>query len=253
MKKIILIALIAALLAGALLYVWLGNVEARNTPPAPQQEPTVTVYLTAVEIPAFTPLKQEHVTEVNYPARLVPENAATDPRDIAGKVCSTDLVPGQMLLLDMLGSLEEKAPGLSYRIPEGMRAMTISITGTAGVDGYILAGDRIDLLVSVTAADEELKGKMKLSKTKETELPGVYTGVLLENVEVIELGDVNFEGGMYDSLTLALRPEDCMLISSVENTEGFTGFTALLRGREDEGAMPRGWYTFGELGEGGAK
>ena len=58
MRKIVIFALIAALCAGALLYFYLGNLEA-------QKEVKVeydSIVVAAVDIPAFTPITSDMVT-----------------------------------------------------------------------------------------------------------------------------------------------------------------------------------------------
>ena len=240
MKKILLFAAAAALLTGLLLFAWLGNLERQAAAPAAEPGPTVTVYLTAEAIPACTPITRELVTAAEYPESLVPANAALDPAEIAGKVCAADLVPGQLLLTDMLGELGEEAPGLSYEIPAGMRALTVSVGSTTGAGGYILAGDRIDLLMTCTP------------ETAEGEAAEARTGVLLENVLVLALGEIGFESGLYDSLTLALTPEECLTAVAALNGTEASVLTAVLRARGDESPAPETWVTLAERTGGAA-
>lgn len=250
MKRTYLIAALFAIICGLLIYKYLGSLEER-TQKAEQGAKGETVQATlamkklvvaAQDIPPLTPLTEEMLAEKEFPADYAPENAATDLKALIGLQADGTIYTGEILLTTSVGKLEELSEDLAFEVPEGMRAMTINIDSLSGVGGYIVKGDRIDLMHYIEAelwvdeseeAAEEVPDEENASAQEETKevlsdyvitengekrvlSPGVIQ-ILLQNVEVLRTGMYGYsrEGGtVYNSLTLALSPEDCLLLYS---------------------------------------
>jgi len=104
---------------------------------APRQ---TTVYAAAADIPASTVITPGQVRREVIDVPAYP-GAAADP---AGKIAAVPMVPGQVILNDMLTSPGEA--GLAYRVPRGMYAMAVPTNKVTSVAGAIRPGDLIDVI-----------------------------------------------------------------------------------------------------------
>lgn len=164
-----------------------------------------------------------------------------------GKVVRTSMTPGQPLTQGALVGPGERG-FLAAVLSEGMRAITVSVSDTSGVAGFVFPGDRVDLIlttevpredaptikvsqtvlrnVRVLAVDQrtnDLENQPKVGRTVTLEV----TPKLVEKIAVMQrLG----------SLSLSLRP-------LTENAAAASG-----QSRVDEAPMPsdaRPTYTLG--------
>lgn len=227
MKKIYIIAAVAAIISGALLYFYLNKKEEASIPEGPSIVKVLTV---SEEVPAFTELTPDNLMYVEFPEDYVPKDAVLKASDAVGSVSDGTLYPGEIILSSMIGTEKEKARSMSYAIPEGMRAMTVEVDNVGGVAGYIAAGDFIDLLLYVSPQPAEEEGK--------EDIPA-YTYICGDNIEVLAVGDVTFEGGaVYTSLTLSLTPEQCREVYAAQSMCNYDGsgcgLNALLRRHGDK-------------------
>lgn len=225
MKKIYLIAAVAAVISGLLLFFYLRGVEADANANA-VQEATGQVVTPAADIPAYTPLTAEMLTTTDMPKDCIPANAVTSISDCLGLVSDSVLYPGEVLLTPMIGPIEEKAEELSYLVPEGKRAMAITVNAITGVGGYITAGDHVDLILYCSSTSEE--GELT-----------AYTQIVGDNIEVLAAGDIAYEAGsVYTTITLALTPEECREVYAAQALCSFDnvgcGLNVLLRSPGDE-------------------
>ncbi len=221
MKKIVLFALIAALCAGALLYFYLGKLEA-------QKQVTVeydSVVVAASNIPAYTPITSDMVTLKKIPLGYAHPLAAHSMDEVVGFVTESDIVEGEEVLPAKLKQFGEIASGLSYVVPEGMRAVTVAVDEVSGIAGFLQRGDYVDVISYTTTtyipaeapvvADGQTPSAAQLPQTLSTTL------VAAQNVRVVAIGKASSgaattaEGETdsgYSSVTLLLSPEDTMRV-----------------------------------------
>lgn len=243
MKKIGLFAAIAALLCGFLIYSWLNSVEKRvEDAQAEQKIETVGIITAAVDIPPYTSITQDMLSISSFPAEYVPANAAKSYDEVLGMSADGTIYTGEMILTTAISKPEQTGGPLSYYIPDGMRAMTISVNSVSGVAGYITKGDLIDVMVYYEAEPEkeenegEGEGKDNIIYTSFGTSFDASAGIniaLLEGVEVLEI-DTPFytKEGVYTSLTLALTTEQCTKLNLMQWREGAT-LSLALRARDD--------------------
>ncbi len=224
MKKVVLFALIAALCAGALLYVYLGKLE--------QQKEVKVVYesvvVAAQPIPAYTPITPDMVTIKQVPQGSSHPSAARSADEVIGFVTESALITGEEILPAKLKQPGQAESGLSYVVPVGMRAITIAVDDISGVAGFIQRGDYIDVLAYVSVKvlgfdgmDPELYKQMTGQDVPAEDI-GVTvesaTVVIAQNICVAAIGKTfansssEIEGG-YGSITLFVTPEDAMRIN----------------------------------------
>ena len=161
--------------------------------------PAAKVVVAQVAIPRGTSLKAELLTTANWPVNLTPSGAVTNIEEAEGRVLLTPLVPGEPLLQGKIGDV---GIGAATLVRPGMRAYTIHTpTLSAGVAGFVLPGNKVDILLTVTKDPDDRSG-------------GAITTTLLQNVEVLaadhRLGqaDNKVEGKQsLKSVTLLVTPD----------------------------------------------
>jgi pilus assembly protein CpaB len=143
-----------------------------NPVSGPERE-TVPVVVAAVDISRGTTLTEDLVKTRSFPKEVVPSGSAARPEEILGRVASTDLVKDEAVL-DGKMAPKGSGRGLAALTREGMRAVTVLTPNVAaGVAGFILPGNRVDVLLTV-------KGQGFNDPSG-----GAITTRLLQNVEII--------------------------------------------------------------------
>ncbi len=141
--------------------------------PAAAEAETVPVVVAACDIPRGASLTAELLATRAWPKTLAPAGAMSQLADALDRVTIGPLAQGEPLL-DAKLTTRGAGRGLSALIPPGMRAFTIQTPGVAaGVAGFVLPGNRVDVLLTVsTPALNDPTG-------------GGSTTTLLQNVEIL--------------------------------------------------------------------
>ena len=230
MKKIVLFALIAALCAGALLYFYLGKLEQQKEVKIEYEN----VIVATTTIPAYTPITADMVTIRQVPLGTAHPLAARTLEEVVGYVTESETLEGEQLLPPKLKQLGQTESGLSYIIPEGMRAVTIPVDEVTGVAGFLQRGDYVDVITNVatayapTPAEQGQADAVQAEPAADGTMPAVQTGtterattlVAAQNVRIAALGTsltngsgTNADGVIsYASITLFLTPEEAMRV-----------------------------------------
>ena len=238
MKKVVVFALIAALCAGALLYFYLGKIEQQHEVKVEYE----SVVVAAVNIPAYTPITTEMVTLSQVPLGSSHPLAAHTLEEVIGYVTENDIIAGEQILPVKLKQLGESDSGLSYIVPDGMRAVTIAVDEVTGVAGFLQRGDYVDVISYITTSYEpttETQDLTQASQSDQAALAGetdltaateqpVQTGegsqsttlIAAQNVRIAALGTslANGTSGAaegavgYNTITLFLTPEQAMRV-----------------------------------------
>jgi pilus assembly protein CpaB len=223
MKKVVLFALIAALCAGALLYFYLGNLEAQKE----VQVEYDNVVVAATTIPAYTPITADMVTYKQIPLGYAHPLAARTMEEVVGYVTESDIIEGEQLLPSKLKQYGETDSGLSYVVPEGMRAVTIAVDEVSGVAGFLQRGDYVDVISYTTTTYVPTETAPAQDGTTETTVTAQAlqsqstTLIAAQNVRVAAVGmslsttastTEDQAAAGYNSVTLLLSPEDAMRV-----------------------------------------
>ena len=85
-----------------------------------------------------------HVGEV---VNLMPYGAFVKLEDVKGKVATQSILPGEFIVA---GRLTDKHGGstLAAVVPEGKRAVTVRVNDVVGVAGFLLPGNRVDVIAT---------------------------------------------------------------------------------------------------------
>src|ERR1022692_954353 len=166
---VLLFATIVATVASLLLYRLLIN----RPQPAKAAMATTQIVLASRDIDVGTVLKEEDVKLSDWPGS-VPVGASTKTTDVVGRGITTAIYSKEPVIESRLAP-KGAGGGLAAMIPPGMRAFAIRVNEVVGVAGFVVAGMRVDILISGNKPGGD-QGLGTLSKT------------LLQNVEVLSAG-----------------------------------------------------------------
>jgi pilus assembly protein CpaB len=169
-KKILIFAVLIGILTIFALNRYIISLQ--KALPAQAQVSYSKVVVAAGVIPANVKITGDMVTLKSIPSESVHPEAITSMDKVVGKIANSQIVKGEQVLSSRILGDVSKAT-LAYRVPEGMRAVTIPNSEITGVAGHINAGDRIDILVNH-------------KDPKINPLPSTYTQ--FQNIEIAAVG-----------------------------------------------------------------
>ena len=143
---LILFAGVMALAAGWMADNWLKQ---QNEPIVQQeeQEETVPVMRAALDIPYGQTVEAQHVQQVEMPVSLAPEGVATSADELIGQIAQSDVIRGETLMKAKF-SAHLEGNTLAALIEPNKRAITVRVNDVIGVAGFLLPGNRVDILAS---------------------------------------------------------------------------------------------------------
>lgn len=185
----LIFAFVLASATGAGIYLYLKGVPATLEPSEPDTVPVVVV---RQDLTFGTKLSEDHLKVVQYPKDAVPAGAIASIDSVVSQTNKVFLVENEAVVASKLSGV---GGGLSVRIPENMRAISLDVNEVTGVNGFVLPGDRVDVLVTV---DNARGPNVAVTKT------------ILQNVEVAAAGAKTEEYGKgrvtVQSVTLIVEP-----------------------------------------------
>jgi pilus assembly protein CpaB len=152
---------IGIMLAGAA--VILVNQRLQSVPPPVQATggeaiATATVLVAATDVAYAGRLDPAHVRPVRWPADSVPQGTFATADELFGdgsqtRVALRPIAAGEPLLQSRVSGFGGRA-SMSAVVEEGNRAFTIRVNEVSGVAGFLLPGDRVDILMTRTQDNE---------------------------------------------------------------------------------------------------
>ncbi|HUU83087.1 MAG TPA: Flp pilus assembly protein CpaB [Phycisphaerae bacterium] len=150
---------------------------------------TVTTFVAKTDIPASIELSAEMLARVETPkSPLVPEGAFTSPDELIGRVTSKSIPQGSVISPLSLAP-PGTPPGLTERIDEGFRAVSVKIDEVSGVAGQVRPDDFVDVIVV-----------MKVKHGRKTD---TIARIILQKVKVIAVGQNLASQTQADAASLA--------------------------------------------------
>jgi pilus assembly protein CpaB len=142
---LLLIALVLAVAAGSGVYLYLKGVSAAEA----RGPETVPVVVATKDMTFGTTLQENSIRVVDFPAESVPVGSYSTTDTILHQVTKVFVAQGEPILASKLAAI---GGGLSVRVQANMRAMSLKINEVTGVSGFVLPGDRVDVLVTIDNA-----------------------------------------------------------------------------------------------------
>lgn len=159
-------AIIAVVVAGLVYFV----LSREATPTEPVEPQVVTVVVAARDIAPFTTITPDMLASTELEARAAPSGALNEAHQAIGKVSQSSIVEGQTITGTDVGPRSAQQ-GLTFAIPEGMRAVTVALDPISGVGGFVFPGDRVDVLSTFQQGDVAV------------------TRTILQNVQVLAMNE----------------------------------------------------------------
>jgi pilus assembly protein CpaB len=193
------ISLIVGVLAGGYVFTQFKKMAQAKT------FPTIQVVVSSKPLPLGTRLEPADLRLVTWPAAQPVQGMFTRMEDCLNRAVITSMVENEPVLEGKLAPKEGGA-GLSATIPDGMRAVSVSVNDVIGVAGFVVPGTMVDVLV--TGATNN----------------GSITRTILENVRVMAAGqkveqDREGKPQTVPVITLLVSPEDANSLT-MASTQG---------------------------------
>ncbi len=128
------------------------------------------VVVTATDLTFGTKLDRNMLRLVRYPKESIPAGAYSSLDSVSGQVTKVFLSAREPITATKLSS---RGGGLSMLVRHSMRATSLEVNQVSGVSGFVLPGDRVDVLVTVDQNGPEREA---------------ITRTILQNLEVLAAG-----------------------------------------------------------------
>lgn len=139
---LVVISLVLALMAAWVANNWLSMRASAKVGPAPDK-----VVTAAVDMPLGTKIEEEQLALIEVLPGTAPKGAYHRTADVVGKVTSTPVLAGEILLAPRLAS-SGKGSALASVVDKNMRAVTIRVDDMVGTTGFMAPGNRVDVIAS---------------------------------------------------------------------------------------------------------
>ena len=160
----------AVFLARSWLFSQISAVRTTIQQPAPRP-PVATIVVAAGPLRFGQKIEKSSIRAVDWPAGALPAGAFKKVEDLLGdqpRMVLQAMEENEPVLASKITGPGARA-SLSAIIGQGMRALTLRVNDVLGVAGFVLPGDRVDIL---------------LTRTLEKDTPPI-TDVLMQNVKVL--------------------------------------------------------------------
>ncbi len=200
-------ALVMALAAAFVAKNWANN---RLTGPA--QEAGVPVVVAALQIPFGKKLEATDLRLATMPESLVPASAHAKLEELNGTVAMSTIYPGEIIMKEKVAPFIGGS-ALSAVIAPSKRAVTVRVNDVIGVAGFLMPGNRVDVVAAIPYGIRKFKSETLLEDIKvlavdqtaspDKDKPVIVRAVTLEltSEEAEKLVQATQEG----SVQLALR------------------------------------------------
>lgn len=191
----LLVAFVFAGIAAFIAKAWLNKQVIKSPGVA-----SSSVVMSATKIPFGVKLEPAHLKVINWPGKDAPKGSFQNIDDVIGKITKNSFYSGEMItqqrVVEHLGGST-----LSSLISQNSRAISIRVNDVVGVAGFILPGNRVDIL--------SVKGKHK-SKAR----------TILENIKVLAVDQMaspdKEKPAVVRAVTLELKPEETELLAEAK-------------------------------------
>lgn len=193
-KRFIIMLSIALLLA--FLAAWIANrwIQGKALP-----DQAMSVVVAAVEIPFGVKLEESQVKVISWQGNSAPQGAYSSKDQVVNKVTMNKFYPDEIItekrVSEYLGGST-----LSALISKEYRAISVRVDDVVGVAGFILPGNRVDILAT----------------KKDRSANEASTRTLLQNIKVLavdqEASQEKEKPAIVRAVTLELKPEQAEVI-----------------------------------------
>jgi len=232
------VAILLGMIAVLLVRGYLGSARNTQAPNAVASAAMTPVVVAAKPIDRGATLAADSLKVASYPADAVPPDAFQTVAQLVGPGQTGRLALRSLSLNEPVLAGKVSGPGgkltLATTVQPGMRAVAVRSSDIAGVAGFVLPGDRVDIL---------------LTRTISGATPNTVTQVLAQNILVLGIDQsANEESDkpvVARAITIEVTPDQAEQISLAQAV-GEVSFT--LRHVADDAPLGRKAMTLAQLG-----
>jgi len=189
-RRLIFALAVALLLSAAVTFILNRKLGTRAAPA------TKKYVAAARPIQSGEVLKAENLTLVDWPVTLDVKDGFNKADEIVGRSTIYPITVGQPIIASQLAA-PGSGIGLTVKIPEGMRGVSVRSDEVVGVAGFLFPGSHVDVLVTL----------------KSDRTPNPETQIVLQDVEVLTAGqtmepDPQGKPQTVNVVTVLLTPPD---------------------------------------------
>ena len=181
-KAVLMLAAVFGILSALLMFAFLNKSGGGSSSSAVDQAINAgngaeSVVVVTTNIQPGDRITSGMLTTKTMPATALLTGHATRSEDVVGKVATAPIFAGEQVI-DAKVTSYAGASTLSYKVPEGKRALSVMVPHEAWVaGGLVQPGDRVDIYGITTLT--------KTDPLTNTERPDVVAGIIAQNVEVL--------------------------------------------------------------------
>ena len=222
----IVLALVIAAGGSLFLYRWL-QIKTQPKETVKVESQAVPVAVAAVNIPWGTKLKRDMIKTVPYLTESLPTGYSSDRGKLEGRVAIAALKQNEAITEAKLAPTSVEVGGVSAIVKPGRRAVAVKGDKVIGLSGFILPGNSVDVLVTLT----DPRTKSEVTKTVLEKIPVLATGTEIQENDKGDPAPV-------DVYTLEVTPEQAEKLA-LAATQGKIQF-ALRNVTDKEPVLTRG-------------
>jgi pilus assembly protein CpaB len=170
----------------------------------------VQVLVAKQRISAWSPIKnvEEQFELVEHAKNEVPKNALTKYDSARDQILVKGIEKGEPLVSDNLMSKEKG--GMEVLLPPGKRAVAVRTTAEAVAGGFVLPGNRVDVIHAVRRGDKESESRV------------VLQNILVRAVDQQAMKPDDRPGLVPATVTMEVTPQEALVLARVKDTGTIT-------------------------------
>lgn len=222
------VALMLAMAAGVLIFMWTSQVTKQQAIPVPDASATIAVVVAKENLKRGTKLTEENLEIRKFTPDSRPAGAFDSVEALTDRVLSTHVGLNEAITEVKLADASVMGGGVSALIEPGKRAMSVKGNMVMGLAGFVRPGDRVDVIVTLSEGYNDRP----------------VTKLVLEKVKILATGtqltppDGEGKTASVDVYTLEVTPKESERLA-LASTQGTLNF-ALRNEQDDEKVLTSG-------------
>lgn len=131
----------------------------------PATEEGVPVVVATLQIPFGKRVEASDLKIATLPSSMVPTGAYSEPAEIENTVAMTTIYPGEVLLREKVAAFSGGS-ALSAVIAPNKRAVTVRVNDVIGVAGFLMPGNRVDVVAATPVGNRRYQSRTLLENVK---------------------------------------------------------------------------------------
>ena len=152
-RILLVVAVIVAALGAGLVFVYAQDAEDRAAEQFTTRNVLVATQMISPGESASDAAAANKILSKPVPTDEILTNATDDGTLLTDTVALTTIYPGEQLITEKFGSVDEVTATTRLTVPKGMTATAITLDDTSRISGFTPAGTRVGVFISGTFED----------------------------------------------------------------------------------------------------